>query len=233
MSRKINVRQIVLTIIGLVVLSALLFLLNQEIGLFVVPDNSFLESKPCSPPCWFNIVPGKTSDQTAWQILREHPSVNQRTLQWFADRKGIEDISWLNKLGGGQNRLYPRNGTIQAIYLTPDSNLNLGQVVSKMGPPEKVVVEHGFAEFTNSTNVITIYYPSRGVIVQSKSPSRTQAVRQLIEPNIPVNALLYLSAGSFSEIVQNAKKIVQAAYWGNPDHLFAQDWHGFGTYEVR
>lgn len=94
--------------------------------------------------------PGKTSEQTAWQILREHPNVNQRTLQRLVDRKGIEDILWLHKLGGGQNRLYSRNGTIQAIYLTPDSNLNLGQVVSKMGPPEKVVVEHGFAEFTNS-----------------------------------------------------------------------------------
>lgn len=220
-----------LLLVGFV--AVIICVLHLELGLFVSPDNSFLSGQPCLPPCWYGIIPGETSEQSAWQILQELPYVNQRLLSRQTDRRGITNIIWFSRRGGGQNRLYPRDGKIQGIFLTPHNNLNLGQVVSKLGPPEKVTARLIAAEYLDRSYVILMYYPKQGMLVSFEGEPQKQDGNLVIKPEMRVSALLYSQPSSFEDSIANARRLSQSYYWGDPANPFTQDWHGFGVYERK
>jgi hypothetical protein len=103
-------------------------------------DTSLLTGGLCEVPCWHNITPGISDEDTVRAQLRDSPFVKKGTLQYDStEQEGVllAMFAWRDQ-GGDYNRIYLRDGKVLRIKIEIDYDLTLGEVVDKYGSPEYV-----------------------------------------------------------------------------------------------
>jgi hypothetical protein len=224
---------VILLVGALVLLVALVVLIGRVLGWLAEPDKSLLTGQPCAPPCWYGIVPGKTTGEEAWYLLRENPFVHQGSLARATDRRGRTDFAWQSSKGSGPNRASLQDNVVQVLAIVPDFPLTLSEVVGRLGDPPRVLAVFTPFEIADRGYHIVLYYPSQGVIVTVSTTRLTENNHALIESNIPVDALFYFPRGSKDELLAAADQFVPSALWSEGYRPLEQDWHGFGEYEIK
>lgn len=132
----------------------------------------------CPPPCWENIVPGKTTLDEARRILTEIPAVEVTG----SDAHGAEWLIDRNDVG----MLRVSQGVVFSVSMSlhVGEDLSLGQLIEIHGPPSEVQIERcleGTCEvqfnFPNSAMIVGAVLSNEGmdpnkVQVQSQSMIR-------------------------------------------------------------
>ena len=102
-----------------------------------IEDGGFLSEEPCGPPCFWGIVPGKTTEEQAIEILQER-GIFELCSAFDRERAGGERgiecgsrvfISF--ELG---------SDIVRGLRFNPPSTITVQDVIEKYGEPESVEV---------------------------------------------------------------------------------------------
>jgi len=145
----------------------------------------------CSQPCWYGIIPGKTSAEEALSILKTIPGVREvRSNIFGAGEKRYGKIEWTtgrpktwwhtSRSTRTYNHMKVEKGVVVAIGidLSLTETLTLGEVVERYGPPEvyETLYARGFAEGADmweadTWSIYLDYYPRMGLSVGVRAPA--------------------------------------------------------------
>lgn len=195
-------------------------------------DKSLLEGQPCTVPCWYNIVPGISTETDVRSELEKNPTVRKRSVEYdqtSVDGIPLEVFSWTGS-GTGLNRLYLQNGIVIRIDLRIQYDLTLEDLVNKYGAPEQVYTRLSGTDFWNY--LVVFSYPSLGIQVSSFQ-SRIDPDKFVVQPGIGllsesfvVNDVVYFEPMSYQDMLINVFFLGEdgAEYWMRNSH----PWQGFG-----
>lgn len=135
-----NMKQLCFCIVFIITLSAC-----QDSPNPVVPDESLLIGEPCLPPCWQGLIPGQTTLEQANNFLQSSRLVagnvgEQRTI--FSGEFN-QSWWWVNEAHDASRRNlfeFTREGILEQILIHPNSNIKIGQVLSKYGAPTVITM---------------------------------------------------------------------------------------------
>ena len=152
-------------------------------------DNSLLTGTPCEPPCWQDIIPGKTTSTEAIELLKKSPFVDQESLDQFGsvDAGGA---TWWWRVPG--KRLQPKiswvHDTVIEIVQGLTVEITIEEILSTYGPPEFVTVDPGGIP-ENAYWIVRLHYPAQGLSLYSYATSIEDSTTiEVAEYYIPVSA---------------------------------------------
>lgn len=127
----------------------------------LLQDTSFIDSDPCGPPCWRNIIPGETDWQDALTIIEDDPTLSDPDVR-TSDDSTVEGALWGQDGGDDCCQMYTEDGAVVDVLIlqtTPDSTL--GEVIDEYGDPTYVLGE----EFSDDQGVFSLFYPELQMVV--------------------------------------------------------------------
>lgn len=179
-------------------------------------DPIFLHPTPCAPPCWQNIIPGKTQKKEALQALRASPWVYPDSIKVeeceydYIHRGPISEITWdgYSCIRTGGTIEIPEGETVERIIVGFASCwgfrraqgvlVAIDDLIDLYGPP-LVQVNAAQARGNWRSFGIVLYYPHLGFVVHGEFEG-TQGVDSLVPHEILVDYLEYVPPGRFDEI---------------------------------
>src|SRR3989304_763375 len=107
----------------------------------LLPDDSLVTGKPCSPPCWQNVTPGQSTWKDVSQFLEVNPFVKGNYVS-----KATATINeaftqfwwWINESQDSQRMnmfAIDKQGRLSAITLIPNTTITIQQIIQKYGVP--------------------------------------------------------------------------------------------------
>lgn len=109
-------------------------------------DRSWLEDLPCSPPCWYGLVPGQSSQSDLFRVVAELPFIDQENIVQKAITFRGEEEQWLTGNGVWINYKEPSsmtasyfqfsNNVLYDIRIMPNYYINIETIVQKLGEPD-------------------------------------------------------------------------------------------------
>ena len=118
---------------------------------------------PCSPPCWYEIVPGETEFDAA---LKKVTALSFVTDHWTEDRASDRTtIRWVSEhddviiMDGGIN--LENDQTVSIFVDDPRMLTTVGDIIAQYGSPEAIVAQIYGVEVLNAH--VRLYYPERGL----------------------------------------------------------------------
>ncbi len=180
-------------------------------------DESFLTDEPCAAPCWQGIVPGVSTQADVVQVLEasifvKPDSVETTTMKvdcgpsaytsWNTSREQPRPMAW-----DPYNRIFLRGGTVLYVRLHPDQHITLGDVVAKLGPPDRVHASLGGYEARGYQ--VTVDYPALGVTVACfMYPVDPDEVLQgpgagRLSADMPVTEIIYYAPRPLPELLSD------------------------------
>jgi hypothetical protein len=132
-------------------------------------QNRWLRGEPCSPPCWENIIPRKTTFKEAMDELGKIPFINSSSIRGSV-MEGMIYWEWMNGEQGGEIFLGtgPSGDMVQFVRPFIFAPIRLQTVIEKFGEPSDVeAVALGIREGQNSyiyIYTLRLIYRSYGII---------------------------------------------------------------------
>ena len=129
----------------------------------VVPDDSLLSQRPCSPPCWQGLTPGVTSYEEAYRFVQDNPLVNgnvdtrggERPLVWWWAGEN-HDPRRSNTFGIDSNHI------VEQIIVHPNTDISMRDVLRTYATPTflqmRVHQQYGLLDDIPDGIWITAYY---------------------------------------------------------------------------
>ena len=137
-------------------------------------EGSILSMKPCQFPCWYGVIPGKTTLAEARKILS--------TLNFFTSAKFSEEYIYPSREGTGEitiirwvdvdsthsyaSSLSFNDGIVDYISISPHVDFTLGDILKLYGEPQGIKLNYDIGleqPFVDVT--LNAYYPKVGLIV--------------------------------------------------------------------
>lgn len=191
-----------------------------------------LTSTACEPPCWYGITPGETNANQVYAILDQLESVDKGTITEGYDREfKLNKIYWYfqrpaeDSLGS----VNIQDERVTAITILTINSVKLGELIEKLGQPEKVWTEIGRGENREYVNVL-LFYPAQGYLVDVLVDLEWNADQVEIKDSTPVYRVTYFAPELFEELLAtriliNKAVISRSGSW--------QAWAGYGTIKVE
>jgi hypothetical protein len=210
-----------------ILLMALIFC-NVITSCSIIGDGSarlpeVLSTNPCEPPCWYGIIPGETTHEEVLSLLPDLPFIKPETIQDWYDETGVHIKSYTG--ASGVRFHYDEEQIVKVISInTRIRKFTLGDVISAIGSPEKVLAIQGM-----DSRPGLIYYlisPERGIafggVIRPFDSRKEQAMikqeYQVIGLHFFNPELLALVFTDFS-ISSISEEVFRSGL---------QDWQGFG-----
>jgi hypothetical protein len=171
-----------------------------------VVDRSFVTGQPCSSPCWYGLVVGKSPEQEITKTLELLPFVEPgRLYAWHAtypESPNALDVQFYCK---GQSDIpcgvaTAAEGHLQALTLVPQYRLTLREAVQQLGPPDYVT--YRTTEGASSGCSVRLYWRNRQVWIESTNTRTNHACSALkkgmkLAPSDQITSIVYGAAGIF------------------------------------
>jgi len=173
-------------------------------------DHSVLSQQPCASPCWYGLMPDKSTekdiDATLPKLAFVDPAtISKRDSSWQGDSSAQEVVFDCahprgTNCGGTFVLLHDQ---LKEINLIVANSLSLGQVVSVLGQPDYFIRRPFSPEgLGNPGCVITLIWPQKGITVESidsRNDSGCQTIKQTgqVDPNGKATQLSYISLEEF------------------------------------
>ena len=154
-------------------------------------EYSWLNSLPCSAPCWQGIIPGKSTYTDASKILQQLSFVHN-----FQEDKRIPDPGALWDWGEGSNRSWgevrysekdPQN-KIKLVSLAFPKGFKLNDINRVYGEPDYVWVE------VQSSYIIRLVYLNHGITLVSDTKNKPT-----LDGNMFFNFVWFVSSGTLED----------------------------------
>jgi hypothetical protein len=156
-----------------------------------------LDDLVCDVPCWRGIVVGETSQDEAFQILKQIPEVEKESLESVP--QNIIYWRYQGVIEYASDLLYQENKIVSLSFAYGQNETPMKEFVDKFGEPSFVYVTsyHGF-DYPPML-VVSFVYPEKGVclyhqpsILSSQAPkyyaisTRTKiSLLDIVDPSIP------------------------------------------------
>lgn len=162
---------------------------------------SILDNSVCSPPCWENIVPGKTSRDELLAALANIDNLDQSSIvqQDYPNKKSF------NHVIHGNLYLEPdaltrvsaclSDETVVVLSFWGDLNLTLGEAIEGFGNPEGVLI------YRRGFTVISFLYPSKGFVLRFDTTGEYWKSFDSIVPEMEIKTIDYFQPAYYHEIL--------------------------------
>ncbi len=171
-----------------------------------VGDGGFLTGNPCSPPCFWGIIPGQATEADVIKILQEK-SVYDACETWdyrsSGGEKGINCDSFVIAFTDAD--------VVQGVAFAPSLEITAQDIIAKYGEPEWVAIYvAGVHIFTFSVHIA---YPHLCAIVVFPSQER---LPYILKPSTKAESIGY-----------DIEFCAYSYYETNP---YWKKWQGYGEY---
>lgn len=189
------------------------------------PLRALIDS-PCAPPCWQNIVPGRTTKTEVIQYVERIPEIDPQQSQWVGSWNVYSDyfvIDFLNSKSKGAIGII--DDTVEFIGLYDDLHINIAQAITIYGDPESVVIET-----VDSGDIIflgvRLLYPKQGLVLNFKDGDLQTAH---IQPGKEIEWVIFVDPMRFETTLTEGSAIIEKEALQN--NRFP--WNGYGNIKVE
>jgi len=187
-----------------------------------------LMGEPCSPPCWQGLVPGTSTEAEVDEFLAHSEYVDG---VYKDDYWKTHAIRW-RPMGrmSGDNSFAARNGMLVLMRMYVDSEVTLGQVVDRYGPPDKYAA--GRSVHPEPVYIVAVlFYREHGMILELHLPEddpelRPQTELLSVEYYEPAPLEEVLSASAFGISKPRTQEEIE---WIENAIEDWDDWEGYGS----
>ena len=101
---------------------------------FEIGDGGLLSGKPCTAPCFYNIIPGITTEKKTLEIFSAELDVNTNCDYWAKDNNGpAEGINCQTF-----TIIFNDSSMVRMVSFKPSQPIKVAEVIKKFGPPDGV-----------------------------------------------------------------------------------------------
>lgn len=196
-------------------------------------DVSLLTSQPCAPPCWYNIVPGRSTSDDVRRILPTLPFIDAQSIK---EQHSEEDRSYFRwrytNPPGASGSILLQNDIVVMVEAEPGIKLELREVVDRFGPPDRVL-PNNFVLPDGGYYAVLIYYPNKGLAFGTpRLPHLGYGAEEYsIESAFPINTVYYLEPETLEQLMINVHEIRPEQVKSVLERTYP--WQGFGTFPFR
>ena len=140
-------------------------------------DASLISGEPCAPPCWRNIVPGKTSLADAMAIVQGLDGVGEPQLGPDGLIFGRADGPVCCQIASGDGE------SVQMIMLQFAPTMHFGDAVASYGEP----LFYGGLPFSAEETLMMFYFPDNAMLITTVA----SATDGMLEESTPIVGALY------------------------------------------
>lgn len=180
--------------------------LAQWSSFLSIDDGGFLTGDPCGPPCFWNIVPGVTTEADAFQKLESRGVNFDLCRRWQRNdlkEHGIEC--------GAFRIIFDDTRIVTGIGFQPSRVITVEDVISKYGEPDAVsVYVLGVSDELPLELGVSLYYDS--IYTALSLPCQEDVAE--VNSGTEVENIAYFTWKSYAM-----------------SKGFEQPWHGYGVYE--
>jgi hypothetical protein len=182
--------------------SLLILVIGGSLASCKPKPSTVLHDTSCEPPCWHNIIPGKSTKTDVLLLLPNIPEVDPNSIEDTAITTGgvYSHIKWQFASGGGDfGIIYFENGVVSTITISPKKGaLTLEDTIKILGEPEFTYAYKERGEIDRM--LIFLLYPTKGYTLLYNS-GRFRRSSALIEPEHPIEFVNYIDLMLFYELV--------------------------------
>lgn len=188
--------------------------------------NKFLKDPTCLPPCWENIVPGKTTIDDASSILSHvsgikianNPTVlsgNTRQMDWRFDQSN----------DGGDVTTDDQGKVISKISLGFYEKLTTEEIISAFGQPTDVLLYDCRSEFGKHTCEVHLIFQETGIALRTGLIDNfgKNMYQVNISPQTEINGIWF-----FQKINGTYEKVIGRNSFNYPQYFIK--WKGYSNY---
>jgi len=196
-------------------------------------DMSLQTLQPCAPPCWYNIVPGKSTGDDVRRILPTLPFIDAQSIEerHFEENRSYFRWRYTNPPETSGSILL-QNDVVVMVEAEPGIKLALREVVDRFGPPDRVL-PNNFVLPDGGYYAVLIYYPNKGLVFGTpRLPHLGYSAEEYsIEPTFPINTVYYLEPATLEQLIINVHEIKPEQVKSVLGRTYP--WQGFGTFPFR
>lgn len=133
---------------------------NNKTTLLISP---IIHDPSCSPPCWQNIVPQKTTRDEVDQLLKAISWVDVDTVKVMSGVSPNDSFTWKGKSNAGDysGRVYVDGNFVSIITFSPrEGLLTINEIINELGEPQNVLAVCSRGE--KSIMSVFFLYPKYG-----------------------------------------------------------------------
>ena len=186
---------------------------------------SFLSDLVCSPPCWFNITPGVTTQEEALEILYELPFIDKDSVstKGFYWNSFDDTIFFRSATQNWDGEAYVIDHKIVLIGFYGKLNVTFEEAARVCGDPKFVINNRGQTSFS-----ISALDPDKGVAYTFNTADLPRNKRNELRPDTPIRLIEFfdpmkydelLEVGMFSMLALNREETLK----------YMRPWTGYGS----
>ncbi len=164
----------------------------------VLPSaDEFVSWRDCPAPCWRGIKPGKSRSNDVFRALVLDKAIQSAGIHLLAGEpeEGNTDnaylISWIEPHNGQSSLVVMRNDSVELVQVSNYSQLTMGDIVQRFGPPEHLIVFG--SDIGHYVWTFIGYWPSQGIVVFAHMPFSEKLT---LDPSVTVTNLIYFEPTS-------------------------------------
>ena len=183
-------------------LRLLLFLILTGLCLFgcnLTSPASFLTDLVCSPPCWFNITPGVTTQDEALEILRNLPfidkdSVSTKGFYW----NSFDDTIFFHPTSRNwDGEAYVMDHKIVLIVFAGKLNVRFEEAIEVLGEPKYVI---NIRSHITPSYSIESFDPEKGVAYSFNTADLSRRKKDEVSPDTPIRMISFFDPMKFDAL---------------------------------
>jgi len=208
------------------------------------PDTSWFTSSPCEAPCWFDIVPGKTTSSELLPLLLENTYIDDKSI---ANRdvslKIFNDIYYFNLKNHVEGEIWLLDDRISSIFwgspgdgeITNSLGLTVGELINKFGEPDFVVrvndLGPGLLPISDAVHPIVFLINSKkGIVISYDEYRLPKKYHNRVAPDIEVGSLEFFSPDDFDRLLEVGAFTMFETETKEDALRRLRPWKGYGEY---
>uniref|UniRef100_A0A7C4KZI2 Uncharacterized protein n=1 Tax=Bellilinea caldifistulae TaxID=360411 RepID=A0A7C4KZI2_9CHLR len=185
------------------------------------PGQIILDS-PCSPPCWYQIIPGKTTNAEVPPLLSQIPDFDQERSTKIGPWAGYSEVYRLYFHGDYfKGEILMQDDVVNRIGLFGNFNLSLENTIETFGKPDQVVISRVWTGDI-ATKSLYLLYPETGLVIRVDQSGFKPIT---VERADQVDFICFLNADTYFDSLTQTPEIVTS------EELAKQilSWPGWGA----
>jgi hypothetical protein len=196
-----------------------------------------LSSPNCNPPCWQNIIPGKTTEEEVINNLKNNSIVDQKSITLQGGRWNTFDdaIYSLFKNGEIKSEIYFLNGKVALMTFSGDLNTTFNQAVTAFGDPEYIInipQWGGLPGYPDPSFSITALNPSKGIKFSYDTRDVGGNIKLELTPENKITRISYFDPNKYKNIL-DAGMFSEGFLKDGEAEKFMVIWNGYGEIDKK
>lgn len=199
---------------------------------YLEPKLPLLDDPVCEPPCWQNIIPGRTEKEDL---------LNQLSTLPFVDKSSISSVNIPGSAFAGtiyaslyldkpyQTKLYSYflNDKVAVISLGGTWHVTLAEAIEKLGKPRTVIVVRN-----NGDAYVTFINPATGISFGYTSIWKDEKWKTEISPDIEIESINFFDPNSYQGVLNSG---IFSWWFLDPEQTanVSYSWIGYGKLDEK